>query len=430
MKRTISLLVTLLLCLCSCSAGDKLGLMTVVIDPGHGGKDPGAVSKDSRTYEKTIVLDVSKRLARKIEAAYPDVNVVLTRDENFVSLADRATKANKSGADLFISIHVNSAKATAANGFSVHTMGQSSKKDTDLYEYNLNVCKRENSVILLEDDYSTKYEGFDPSDPESFIFMQLMQNAYLEQSLNFADIVHKKLAAKGPIHADRGISQDPFYVLWKTAMPSVLVELGFISNPDDLNVLRSAESRDRIADALFDAFKEYKSSYDSSLGKEDTGIVDKVKSKAMSIIKPENKDKNSAKETVKETVKTAVDTVAAVPSKDTVSSVKETAPVVQTAPETPVAQKPAPEPKDAPAKRAGEQYGVQIFATGRLIKAGDPAFKGLKPEVLTVGGINKYIVGVSGDVSKVKDMLPSVREKFPDAFIVKIVDGVSSIYRP
>ena len=244
---------------------EDLKLRTVVIDAGHGGKDAGAVSKDKKSYEKTFTLSIAGKLAERIRNEYPDVKVVMTRSsDKFVELRDRAAIANKAGANLFISIHINSSVSTSPNGYSVHILGKSSDKNRDLFAYNRDVVKRENSVILLEDDYSTKYQGFDPSDEQSYIFMSLMQNAYLEQSLLVASIISEKLKG-GPIKADRGIWQNPFYVLWKTAMPSVLVELGFISNQADLAVLKQDAQRDKIADRLFEAFKEYKAVYDSSI---------------------------------------------------------------------------------------------------------------------------------------------------------------------
>ena len=244
---------------------EDLKLRTVVIDAGHGGKDAGAVSKDKKSYEKTFTLSIAGKLAERIRNEYPDVKVVMTRSsDKFVELRDRAAIANKAGANLFISIHINSSVSTSPNGYSVHILGKSSDKNRDLFAYNRDVVKRENSVILLEDDYSTKYQGFDPSDEQSYIFMSLMQNAYLEQSLLVASIISEKLKG-GPIKADRGIWQNPFYVLWKTAMPSVLVELGFISNQTDLAVLKQDAQRDKIADRLFEAFKEYKAVYDSSI---------------------------------------------------------------------------------------------------------------------------------------------------------------------
>lgn len=264
LKRAICIFLTLALCMAA-SAGNGLGLKTVVIDPGHGGKDPGAVSKDKKTYEKTLVLDISKRLADKITAEYPDVSVIMTRStDRTLTLDQRASTANDADADLFISIHVNSSTSTSPNGYSVHVLGQSSNKNRDLFAYNMDVCRAENSVVMLEDDYSTKYQEFDPSDPESFIFMQLMQSAYLEQSLLFAQFISDNLSG-GPIKSGRGIWQDPFYVLWKTSMPAVLVELGFISNQQDIGQLKQETSREALAEALFNSFVEYKTQYDKSL---------------------------------------------------------------------------------------------------------------------------------------------------------------------
>ena len=245
----------------------NMSLKTVVIDPGHGGKDAGCISRDKKTYEKNIVLDVSKRLAQKISAAYPDVAVLMTRgDDTFVELDNRAVFANKAGADLFISIHVNSVeKGTTANGYSIHCLGQSSRKGNDLYSKNLDLVKRENSVIMLEDGYETRYQGFDPNDPQSSIIFNLMQNAHLGNSLTFAEDVAKAMGSY-PIKNSRGVSQDPFWVLWRTAMPSVLIEIGFITNPDDLETLRSETGRDAIAANIFKAFGTFKSRYDGSMG--------------------------------------------------------------------------------------------------------------------------------------------------------------------
>lgn len=264
LKRAICVLASLAVSLTA--AADRVpGLRTLVIDAGHGGHDPGCVSGDGRTYEKDIALYISKAFAKMVSDSCPDVKVILTRSgDKYIKLEDRAAIANRADADLFVSIHINAAVNRSANGYSVHLLGQSSKKNTDLFEYNMNVCKRENSVILLEDDHSTAYEGFDPGDPESYIFMQLMQNAYLEQSMRFAESVKKNLRG-GPIGADRGIWQNPILVLWKTAMPAVLVELGFISNSSDLSVLRKNANLDALASRLYKAFVSYKAAYDSSV---------------------------------------------------------------------------------------------------------------------------------------------------------------------
>ena len=248
-------------------AAGPVRLKTVVIDPGHGGHDPGCVSRDeTATTEKAVTLDIATRLRDKICAQYPgEVNAILTRDDDtYVTLSGRADAANAAGADLFISIHINStAGGPKANGYSVHCLGQSSRQGNDLFSKNLELCQRENSVIKLEEDYETKYQGFDPSDPQSYIFFSLLQNSNLNMSLAFAEDVAEAMKS-GPIKHNRGVSQDPFWVLWRTTMPSVLIECAFITNPGDLATLRSEEGRDQIAQCIFNAFVTYKNRYEGS----------------------------------------------------------------------------------------------------------------------------------------------------------------------
>ena len=345
-----------------------LSLSTIVIDAGHGGKDAGAVSKDKTTYEKNLTLDIAKRFAACIEEGLPEVKVVLTRSTDvFVELRERAAIANRENANLFVSIHINSNNGTAANGYSVHILGQSSQKNRDLFAYNMDIVKRENSVILLEDDYKTNYQGFAPSDPESYIFMQLMQNAYLEQSLLFASTVSEKLKG-GPIRADRGISQDPFFVLWKTAMPAVLIELGFISNQTDLNSLRNADNRQKIAERLFDAFKSYKVLYDSSLNIGGKPAGTSAPQAETSAARPERKQQEAA----------------------------------------------------AP---AGKLYGTQIFATSRQMDPSDKSFMGWQPTVIKIGTLHKYIIGVSDSPEEAIKNNEAIKKKYPGSFMVSIEDG-------
>ena len=382
MKRTIYLVLIALLAQFTAS-GQGLSLSTVVIDPGHGGKDPGAVSKDGKTYEKTFTLDIAKKLESKIRSECPGVNVVLTRstDKN-VDLGDRAAIANKENADLFISIHINSTAKSGPNGYSVHVLGKSSDKNRDLFAYNMDVCKRENSVILLEDDYTTTYQGFDPSDPESFIFMQLMQNSHLEQSLEFAQDISDKLKG-GPIAANRGIWQNPFLVLWKTSMPSVLVELGFISNATDLAALKSESNRDKIAARLCEAFKVYKDRYDMSMS-----LDDKAPAGSGTAAKPAAGEKK-AEEKKTEEKKAAQD-------------------------------KPA---------TASVRYGIQIFAGSSKLSPKDKAFMGYEPVIVNVGKIYKYVIAVEDSAAKTKEHLSQVRKKYPDAFMVKIEGDKLSLYK-
>ncbi len=363
MKRTICIFLTALLCL-ALSASDKLGLSTVVIDAGHGGKDAGCVSADGKTYEKTLTLDIAKLLAAKIREEYPDVKVILTRSKDeTLGLDDRAKKANAAGADLFISVHINASPKTAPNGYSVHVLGQSSNKNRDLFAGNMEVCRRENSVILLEDDYSTKYQGFDPSDPESYIFMALMQNSYLEQSLRFAQTVEEQMKG-GPFKTDRGVSQDPFYVLWKTSMPAVLLELGFISNASDLAVLKQKSKREDIAGRLFKAFKAYKEVYDGSMS--------------------------------------APPDSAAASSSGAASSGT------------------AGQSAAGAAEAQGKLYGIQIFAVGRKVGEREFDFLGFTPHVVRQGKIYKYYICVGTDRRKAAENLPAVRKKYPDAFLAEI----------
>lgn len=346
LKRTICIFVSLMLGLLPLRA-ENLKLHTVVIDAGHGGKDSGAVSKDKQSYEKTFTLSIATLLSEKIKQAFPDVKVIMTRStDKFVELRDRANIANKANANLFISIHINSATSTSPNGYSVHILGKSSNKNRDLFAYNMDVVKRENSVVLLEDDYSTKYQGFDPSDEKSYIFMTLMQNAYLEQSLLLASVISEKLKG-GPIKADRGIWQNPFLVLWATAMPSVLVELGFISNSNDLAALKQENKRDQIAQRLFEAFKDYKEIYDGSLEIQQESQV-------------------------------------------------------------------------PPAPVAAVRYGTQIFASSKIIDASDPAFMGYKPEVINIGSLNKYIIGIFESEAEARKANETIKVKYPGSFMVKL----------
>ena len=345
---------------------DRLKLSTIVIDPGHGGSDPGCISADKKTQEKAVALDISKRLARKIGESLPGVKAVLTRDsDKFVTLSGRADVANDIGADLFISIHVNAqAKGTSANGYSIHCLGQSSREGNDLFSKNLELCKRENSVILLEDDYQTRYQGFDPSDPQSYILFSLMQNAHLEHSLVFAEDVANAMQG-GPVARNRGVSQDPFWVLWRTTMPAVLVEVGFITNANDLKVLRSAEDRDRIANNLLKAIQTFKKRYDSSTS---------------------------------------------------------TTPAPEPAPAAKAGTgeaKPAAEPAPAKvAEPAGVVYGVQVLATTKKMKAKDPFFKGYTPLEVKNGKLYKYILLPGEDLSAVRKKKRELDSKFPGCFLV------------
>lgn len=226
----------------------------VVIDAGHGGKDPGTVGRKSR--EKDLTLAIALKTGKYIEDNLPGVKVIYTRkNDTFVELYRRAEIANKAKADLFISIHINGLSDSRVRGSETYAMGI--HKD----EGNLQVAMKENAVITLEEDYSTRYQGYDPNSSESFITFTLMQNIYLEQSLSFASQLQSQFRERVGLH-DRGVKQAGFIVLWQTTMPSVLVEAGFSSNPEEEKFLMSQQGQDYIASAIFRAFRSYKEAID------------------------------------------------------------------------------------------------------------------------------------------------------------------------
>ena len=234
-------------------------LKTIVIDPGHGGKDPGTLgTKRYSKYEKDIALSVSLKLGNYISNSFPDIKVVYTRKEDvFLELNERTRIANKSNADIFISVHCDGFTNSKAYGASVFVMGMSKLKA------NLDVAMRENAAMYLEDNYKQKYDGFDPKSAESYIVFSLMQNTYLEQSLQLAEYVEEQFAYKAN-RKSRGVKQAPFYVISRTNMPSILVECGFLTNPKEEDYLQTDKGQNQIAMSIFEAVKNYKLSIESS----------------------------------------------------------------------------------------------------------------------------------------------------------------------
>ena len=351
-------LILMLIPLLAPARDNSVRLRTVVIDAGHGGHDPGAISKSTKLKEKDINLDIALRLGARIEKEFPDVKVIYTRNKDrFVELAERGNIANRNHADLFISIHVNSAKSTAAAGTETFVMG------TDKSQSNMEVCKRENSVILLEDDYTTTYEGFDPDNPESYIIFNLMQNAHFEQSISFASMVQKQFSENGPIKKSRGVRQAPLMVLWRTTMPSVLIEVGFLSNTSDRNIMVQESNRQKIAYDIFRAFSEFKAQYDSD------GTV-------------------SAPAAAHEAK----------------------------APANP------PEKKvEASGTSEGPHYEIQILATTMKLKNDSPELKGMKQvHARFINGMYKYSVGNFSTKEEAARHLSEVKKKFSGAFVISV----------
>ena len=340
--------------------GKELGLRTVVIDPGHGGKDPGALGQSASSHEKHIVLAVSKLLGEKIKQSYPGVKVIYTRStDKFIGLHDRAMVARNNNADLFISIHCNSSSSKSAYGSSVHILGQRSDRKsntTDYFERNMSVAQRENEVIVMEEGYETKYTHFDPNTPEAYIGYALQWKAHYESSLLFAAEVVDNLMVK-PLQARKlAIDQDIFQVLVEANMPAVLLELAFISNPAEYKYLSSDAGQKEIAERLFQAFKEYKTQYDMSLNVDVTQVQAEV---------PEYEE-----------------------TQEELTSF----------------------------------YTVQIMSVAKLLKSSDPQFKGLTAEPYRPEGTAayKYIVGKFKTRDQAKEELQKVKAKFPQAFIIYV----------
>ena len=221
---------------------------TVVLDAGHGGKDPGA----GQGREKRFALDITLKVGKKIKETFPDVNVIYTRDKDvFVPLHERAAIANRNKADLFISIHCNANTKPHIKGTETYVMGLHKSQD------NLDLAKKENNVILLEEDYKRTYKGFNPESPLAHIMLANYQHAFMSQSTNFAAKVEKHFAHVTGMRS-RGVKQAGFLVIWVTTMPRVVFETGYLSTADDSRVLASEKGREEIADAIFKAFEEYK----------------------------------------------------------------------------------------------------------------------------------------------------------------------------
>lgn len=256
LKRFFSLIIlSMMVCMFSLQAeGQKV--KKVVIDAGHGGHDPGAVGKTSK--EKDITLSIALKTGKFIEENLPDVQVIYTRKTDvFVELFRRAKIANEAKADLFISIHCNANKSTTPYGAETYVMGLHKS------EANLSVAQLENASILLEEDYHVKYEGFDPTSPEGYIFFSMLQNAFLDQSLGLASSVQQHFKDRVNLF-DRGVKQAGFLVLYKTTMPSILIETGFISNAKEEKMLASDDGQTYIASAIFRAVKDYKKSVEKT----------------------------------------------------------------------------------------------------------------------------------------------------------------------
>lgn len=328
---------------------------TVVIDPGHGGRDPGAVGYNSK--EKDIVLSVGLKLGKLIEDNHPDVNVIYTRkNDHFVELNRRADIANKAHADLFISLHCNALdrKRRSPQGVETFVLGLHRSKD------NLDVAKAENSVIMYEEDYSIKYEGFNPNEPESYIIFEFMANEFLDRSVLFASMVQNQLVSHSR-RINRNVRQAGFLVLREVAMPSVLVELGYISNREEEKYLKSVSGQNSLAASIYNGFREYKREYDK-------------KSYVFA-----NGEVSPAQPYVGQSVSEAAEQ---------------------------------------------REYRIQFLTSSRKYEDGASVFKGLTPvDYYIEGKTYKYTYGRTINFEESRKLLKVVRKKFKDAFIIEYEDG-------
>ncbi len=357
----ISILVSAFCIFCGLDVGatdeptEKLDV--VVLDAGHGGHDPGAIGL--RSKEKDIVLGITLKLGEYIEKNIPDVKVIYTRTKDeFVELHERADIANRNHADLFISIHANWWTNPRIYGAETFTMGTSNDAR------NLQVAMKENSVITLEEDYTTNYEGFDPNSAESYIIFNLMQKTYTHQSVAFADLVQHQFRERARRN-DRGVKQERFLVLWKTTMPSVLIETGYLTNAAEERYLMSKQGQEYLASAIFRAFRDYKRSIESKSGNGSFASG------------------NDRPETV----------------------------LTQ-------ASDPGIEEEDR------IYYMVQVLTTTRQRALDDIAFAdyGHVAEFRT-NNLFKYAVGRSDSFQEISTLVPSVQESFPGAFVIAVKAG-------
>lgn len=397
-NRLFAILAFFAACLISVRGADRK--FVLVIDAGHGGRDAGALGKYSK--EKNINLNVALAFGKYVERNNPDVKVVYTRKTDvFVPLYERAEIANRNKADLFISIHTNALeRGRIARGFETYTLGDGRSNAT---KTNLEVAKRENSVILLEENYEQHYVGYDPNSPESNIMFEFVQDRNLTKSIEFAKMLQKNVcrAASRP---DKGVHQSNLAVLRLTSMPACLVELGFITTADEEALLNDRNRLDQMAVGIYNAFVEYKN-------KNYNGIS--VPYRTDSPMLPETPAQEPAN-----TAETQDDASARQqPEQRTVAET-----TLQQPEQQPVALQPAPQP--AASADGRPVFKIQILVSSLNLKDGDAHLKGLTGcERYEENGMQKYTYGASENYNEIYRLRKQILDKFPEAFIIAFKDG-------
>ena len=331
---------------------------TIVIDPGHGGKHPGTVY-NNKVYEKDIVLSIALKLGKLIKSNFSDVKVVYTRTtDKYVDLGERGKLANSVEADLFLSIHADASANKTAKGSSSFVMG------IDKSQQNLDVAMRENDVIIYEDDYTTKYEDYIPGSTESFIIFTLMQYANTDQSMLFASMIQKHYKKNTPMQ-NRGAKQAPFLVLWRTTMPSVLTEVGFLSNAEDRSFITTQSGQSKIARSLFNAFSEYKASVEGTMTPLQINSNSPIAESSQTIVRESKPNDN------------------------------------------------------------GVVFCVQISSSPKKVSLSNSQFKSYKGRVKErkIGKVYKYTVGEYSSYSDALRLQRTIRRDIKDAFTIAFIDG-------
>ena len=373
---------------------------TLVIDAGHGGHDAGA--RGAISMEKNINLSVALQFGKYVERYMPEVRVIYTRKtDKFVSLKERANIANRANADLFISVHTNALPAgKIARGFETYTLGMHRAKD------NLDVAMRENSVISMEKDYKQAYQGFDPKSSESYIIFEFIQGKNMERSVELARMIQRKVCDNAN-RPDKGVHQAGFLVLRETSMPSCLIELGFITTPDEERILNNSDRVNEIAKSIYDGFAQYRNKYDKRVTVPyrplQSGDVEELKEQeSQHQVEPQRK--NEAQKKVEVLKKT--------------EALKRTEPQKKAEVQKRVVAQKKPEPKDAPV------FKLQIFVSDRILRKGDAHFKGETDyESFREGNLVKYTMGASSNYNEIYRLRKSLQEKFPEAFIIAFKNG-------
>lgn len=363
---------------------------TLVIDPGHGGHDAGALGAISK--EKNINLAVALRFGKYVEQNLPEVRVIYTRKTDvFIPLNERANIANRANADLFISVHTNALPAgKVARGFETYTLGMHRAKD------NLDVAMRENSVISMEKDYQQRYQGFDPRSSESYIIFEFIQGKNMERSVDLARMIQRGVC-DGANRPDKGVHQAGFLVLRETSMPGCLIELGFITTPDEERLLNNDSRVDDIARGIYEAFAKYKNKYDRSVS-----VPYRAKDSEEVNIPKIVPDQEPAP-------KTRAVTRGKQPKRE------------EATPEQPKREEKKvkkAEVADAPV------FKLQIFVGSRNLRKGDAHFKGETDyDSFQEGNLVKYTLGASTNYNEIYRLRKEKLDKFPEAFIIAFKNG-------